>query len=274
MGKFMKIAMTVGHMKSVLRDLRRQGVQIHRTPEQIRKSLVDEYQSRIGEVPLLGRYLAMADKKYNVSQGLGKHISEVMDRGGPMAMGDHTITSRNKHIYLPRNFTLAGGAATSPRAIALHEAGHMEHMLDDSRGFQLALKGNNRQHAAELRNKLEAIANNNAILRMRQSEVSPEMIEKYKQIVTPAFETYRRNLDNAYKALPEGMTQLGAVRQIILNRIRKRKLLDGLNIGENPIPARAEEFRRPWSPEVGDDAPAYEDHNPAIFEKIKKLLNK
>lgn len=276
MGRFMKIAMTMGHMKSVLRDLKSQGVNIYRTPEQMQKGLTEQYHSRIGEIPLVGKYLGAADKKINLSGRLGKGISGVIGLRGPHALPDKTILSKNKHMFLPRDFSLSSQDKTSPRAIALHEAGHIEHFLDDPEGTYRALRPRKGEghYSAELINKMEEIANNNAILRMRQNGVSPEMIEKYKQTVTPAFDTYRKSLDSKYKALPEGTTRWGLLRQIIANKIKKKKLLEGLNIGENPIPSHAEDLRRPWSPEIGGALPAYEDYAHPGFAALRKMFDK
>lgn len=277
MGRFMKIAMTMGHMKSVLRGLKSQGVNIHRTPQQMQTALADQYQSRVSEIPLLGKYLGKLDKKIGVSENAGKGVSNVISMRGPHAMHDKTILSKNKHMYLPRNVYLPGEATkTSPRATALHEAGHIEHMLDDPEGAYRALTHTKSgpQYRAELINKMEGIANNNAILKMRENGVPAEMIERYKQSLTPAFGTYRKSLDNVYKALPEGMTGFGMLKQIISNKIKKKKLLEGLNLGENPIPSRAEEFRIPWSPDVGGDAPPYEDHVHPGFAALRKMFDK
>ncbi len=251
----------MGHMKSVLRDLKSQGVNIHRTPQQMQRALTDQYQSRVSEIPLLGKYLGKLDKKVGVSENAGKGVSGFLSIRGPHAIHDKTVLSKNKHMYLPRNFYLPGEATkTNPRAIALHEAGHIEHMLDDPEGAYRAMTHTKSgpRYRAELINKMEGIANNNAILKMRENGVPEEMIERYKQSLTPAFGTYRNSLDNIYKALPEGVTPFGVLKQIISNKIKKKKLLEGLNLGKNPIPSYAEEFRRPWSPDVGGDAPAYE----------------
>jgi hypothetical protein len=185
-----KSGMTLSHMKNMMRAARAAGTPILRNKDQLRAHLNENTLPWLKNVPFVGEKLR---------SGIVNKLTDAIDGTGPsmtnLPSGFGNVT------YVPRNFKEIAGPNYSPRAALLHELGHREHFSEDpltwGRIIRKPFNTTPRSSAVET-NLAETIANNNAILNMRNAGVPEHLIETYKtKTQSPFYNSYAQNLEFA-----------------------------------------------------------------------------
>jgi len=185
----LKAATTLGATKALLKFLRSEGVQIHRTPE-----------------PLIGGMLEDTSRRL---KGLGMEVRPAQVKNmikNQIAMsGPVYVPGKTNAIYLPRGKFKPGAARKpitintlidgekinfNPREVLFHEGGHAAHFLEDPRIATLAEQGSRRGVINENTLSSERIANNNAINFMREQKVPAKSIDNYIKNTGGGYKSY------------------------------------------------------------------------------------
>jgi len=183
----------------LLRQMQSQGIKLVRTPEQVfnaqnAAALRDKGKSLQELRPDLTRKKLLNRAKWVLEDHAGAYDPNLQA----------VIIPRQKYtIHNPRmaeisanspfsamNVRLGHEPSTvpntfSPRAGLFHEYGHAQHHLDDPKAF-----GKYRTSSPEALFAQERIANNNALLFMRQNNVPQSHIEYYIHNTAPAYASY------------------------------------------------------------------------------------
>jgi len=113
-------------------------------------------------------------------------------------------------VYMPRGGPLGADQSYSPRAALLHELGHATHFNEDpigTKGIVSRIYDSPVVNAANT-NLRETIANNNAILGMREGGVPEHLIDTYKdRVQSPFYNDYAKSLTRSLNS-PTGNMKL------------------------------------------------------------------
>lgn len=181
--------------------MKAQGIPLIRTPEQLLKHTADTVMQRTGK-SLEETFPGMTNQKMlRASEDKLKNLP-----GGYVHKMPSIIIPRKKYLskevlgrqidtnnlWSAINNSLGGtpeqvNLDISPRKTLFHEFGHAQHHLDDPQAFkQTPLLGN----MAEAMLARERIANNNALLFMRENNVPMPLIEDYIRGSGDSYGTY------------------------------------------------------------------------------------
>jgi hypothetical protein len=182
-----KTGMNLSYMKNALRAARAGGVPILRSEEALRSHLGQRVTpSFLKKIPFIGE---------NLHNSVTNRTASALNSQGPAAVPGHNF------IYMPRDFTTGAGQNYSPRAMLLHELGHIQHIQEDPKAFGAMYRLNRvfgaPANVSSRTNLAETIANNNAIIDMRRANVPEHLIDTYKtRVQSPFHNSYGRFLED------------------------------------------------------------------------------
>jgi hypothetical protein len=219
----LKVATTLGATKALLRMLRSEGVQLHRTSKPLAKIMAEEQFKTISTnmrnpefMKNLGAKTGLGEsvKKYTPSKSQLRQATEMgLEMTGP------TFIPQSNRIFIPKGEFVKGvgrkswtadGASgekisLNPRETFFHEGGHAIHYNEDPAIHALTeARGG---HILGLNSNTlttERIANNNAINFMREQKVTGANINNYVKNIQPGYKSYLDGYQQIQKA-PKGV---------------------------------------------------------------------
>jgi len=208
-----KSGMTLSYMKNAIRAARSAGTPILRNEAQVMEHLNKTEPSWIKKIPFIG------ENWHN--ENVQKTTDMVTAKGPAYFPKVPALENSGNFVYMPRA-TEAAGQGYSPRAALLHELGHATHFNEDPitvKGIASRIYDSPAVNAANT-NLRETIANNNAILGMREGGVPEHLIDTYKdRVQSPFYNDYAESLTGSLNSptgnmkLPERMMH-GVVKRL------------------------------------------------------------
>jgi len=209
-----KSGMNLSYMKNAIRASRAAGTPILRNEAQVMEHLNKTEPSLVKKIPFIGESL---HNKYL------QKTTDMLTAKGPVYVPKVTaLGNSGNFVYMPKGSPLEAGQSYSPRAALLHELGHATHFNEDPitvKGIASRIYDSPAVNAANT-NLRETIANNNAILGMREGGVPEHLIDTYKdRVQSPFYNDYAESLTGSLNSptgnmkLPERMMH-GVVKRL------------------------------------------------------------